>query len=196
MWTNTSWSWRHCHNQPSQQIFLYQECLQFTSITHVNWFLGTPYGSYCCTHCRLDHPLSMSHHPGRYACWLHSVCSSHCKYRWQLHLQGVEFLLVRRSHCHLWQSELDSWQLKWRMMSQWYQCNNVCRDILNCLFILLEPCKPLCFIANDLPHFKLLYIVHRPVTRGVRWVRMNPPLSRECNLPEGFPLCNCTGASQ
>jgi len=31
--------------------------------------------------------------------------------------------------------------------------------------------------------------MHRPVTRGVRWVRTNPPLSRECNLPEGFPLC-------
>ena len=30
--------------------------------------------------------------------------------------------------------------------------------------------------------------VIRPVTRGVRWVRTNPPLSRECNLPEGFPL--------
>ena len=29
----------------------------------------------------------------------------------------------------------------------------------------------------------------RPVTRGVLWVRTNPPLSRECNLPEGFPLC-------
>jgi len=29
----------------------------------------------------------------------------------------------------------------------------------------------------------------RPVTRGVRWVRTNPPLSWECNLPEGFPLC-------
>ena len=74
--------------------------------------------------------LSTFHHwqPHTYVGWFHLLGNHHHKCSWQLHLRGVEFRLVRRTHCHSWWSELDSWQLKWRMMSQWCQCNNVCRD--------------------------------------------------------------------
>ena len=46
-----------------------------------------------------------------------------------------------------------------------------------------------CKWAVGAARFMLHSNISRPVTRGVRWVRTNPPLSLECNLPEGFPLC-------
>ena len=62
----------------------------------------------------------MSHYweTHRYAWCFHPMWIHRHKNRWQLHQQKVEFLVVHRSHCHLWWSELDTHQLKWRMISQ------------------------------------------------------------------------------
>ena len=72
----------------------------------------------CCTHgCTVEPCLSTSHYwqTHRYAWCFRPMWSHRHKNRWRLHLQKV--LVVHRSHCHLWWSELDTHQLKWRMIS-------------------------------------------------------------------------------